>query len=101
MKLPLIEFSSKQFTLSADGKTLISEASDMENRHLQPLYNDACDRGFSVKSERTGNVVTFVLSDVRLFPDDDGICSWEFTPTTESMSQHPECIGMKATIFND
>ncbi len=100
MKLPLIEFSSKQFTLSADGKTLISEASDMENRHLQPLYNDACDRGFAVKSERTGNVVVFVLSDTELFPD-DGICSWKFTPTTESVRQHPECRGMSATIFND
>ena len=71
MKLPLIEFSSKNFTYHADAKTFVSEASDMMNRHLQPLYNDACDVGFSMKSSKTGRVVVYVLTDT-VIDDDDG-----------------------------
>jgi hypothetical protein len=101
MRLTLVEHSDKQFTYSAKDKTLVSEASDLDNRHLERLYDDACDVGFAVKSEKTGNVVTFVLSDVKLFPDDDGVCSWEYVVAPESIKQYPHYAGFKAVVFND
>jgi hypothetical protein len=89
--------------MSSDGKTLISEASDMENRHLQPV-NDVGGRGFNVQFERKGGIVetvTFILNDVKLFTDDDGIASWEFVVTAETAKQYPHYADFKATIFND
>ncbi len=103
MKFPIITFSWANFTMSEDGRTLISEASDMENRHLQPL-NDNGGRGFNVQFESKGGIVeivTFIMNDVKLFTDDDGIASWEFVVTTESGHQYPHYANMKATIFND
>jgi hypothetical protein len=100
MRLTLVEHSYKQFTLSDDGKTLISEASDMEDRHLESLYHNFPDRGFAVKLEN-GSVITFVFTGVKLFTDDDGIASWNYEPTLLSVREHPECQGMKAIVFND
>lgn len=103
MKLPIITFSWSQFTLSSSGKTLVSEASDMENRHLQPV-NNVGGYGFNVQFERKGGiveVVTFILNDVKLFSDDDGIASWEFVVTPESIKQYPHYTDMKAIVFND
>jgi hypothetical protein len=89
--------------MSQDGITLISEASDMENRHLQPL-NDYGDRGFNVQFESKGGIVeivTFIRNGVKLFTDDDGIASWEFVVTPESARQYPHHANMKAIVFND
>jgi hypothetical protein len=102
MKLTLVEHSSRQFTYSPDDKVLTAEASDLDNRHLQPLYNDACDVGFSVKSEKTGKVVTFVMvSPIYDKSDDCELVGWQYAPTSESFRNVPECQGMEATIFND
>jgi hypothetical protein len=101
MKFPLITFSWSQFLLSKDGKTLISEASDLENRHLQTMDEG---RGFAVQFERRGgnyDVVSFVMIKPNLFQDDDGVASWEYVPTDESKRKYPEYSDMKATVFND
>jgi hypothetical protein len=103
MKLPIIIFSWKQFTFSSDGKTLISEASDLENRHLQSLYNDACDRGFSVQFERKGGhieVITFVMSEV-MKSDEGEVTGWNYIVSSESVRKYPEYVGTKAIVFND
>jgi hypothetical protein len=98
MKFNVIEFPSRMFSWS--GKVLTAEASDLGNRHLQPLYDDACDVGFAVKSEHTGEVVTYAMGEVK--KDAEGeLISWEYTPTTESERKVPACRGTKAIIFND
>lgn len=88
---------------NAEGMCLVAEASDLNNRHLQPIYNDACDVGFAVKSVHTGQVVTYVM--VKPFYRGDGedteLAGWEYVPTSESERQVPDCKGTKATIFND
>lgn len=101
MKFNVIEFPSRMFTVS--GKTMVAEASDMGNRHLQPLYDDACDVGFAVKSDVTGKVVTFVMTSP--FHTGEGedreIAGWHYVPTSESFRNVPECQGMEAKVFND
>lgn len=68
---------------------LVCEASDMGNRHLQRLYDDACDVGFNVKFD-TGQVVTFAMS--RVVKDGEGeITAWEYRA----------CHGNTALVFND
>ena len=99
MKLTLVEHSSNQFTYDASKKLLVSEASDLDNRHLELLYDDACDVGFAVRSEQTGNVVVFVMTSP--FHNDDELAGWHYVPTSESFRKHPECQGMEAKIFND
>jgi hypothetical protein len=103
MKLPLIKFPAECFTYSPESKTFISDASDMENRHLQRMYDDADDRGFIISCGQFGGSVdiTFVLSDIKQFQDDDGVASWEYVPSDESIRKYPECKDMKATVFND
>lgn len=101
MKFNVIEFPSKMFTMS--GTTLVAEASDMGNRHLQPLYDDACDVGFAVRSERTGKVVTFVMQApfYKGEGEDRELSGWHYVPTSESFRNVPECQGMEAKVFND
>ena len=103
MRLTLVEHSSRQFSYSNKDKTLVSEASDLDNRHLERIYDDACDVGFAVKSEKTGNVVVFVMDSPMYHGqgEDREISGWTYTPCSDSIRKHPECIGMKATIFND
>lgn len=100
MKNDLIEHSLAQFTVS--GKTLIGEASEMENRHLEKIYDDACDVGFSVRLN-SGNVVTFVMTEP--FNTGEGedveLAGWNYEPVSEDVRKFPECTGMTAKIFND
>jgi hypothetical protein len=100
MRLPVLVFLSSQFTYTRKNKTLVSEASDMGNRHLQQIYDDACDVGFAVKSETTGNVVTYYMANVMKNSEDE-VMGWEYHPTAESIRQIPECVDTKAIVFND
>ena len=100
MKFNVIEFPSDHFTYSKHSNCLTSEASDMGNRHLQPLYDDACDVGFAVKSSTSGEVVTFHM--VKVMTDGEGeVTGWEYELTAESARKHSECGRMTAVVFND
>jgi hypothetical protein len=105
MKYAVIEFPSSMFSWQRQpsGMTLVGEASCMGNRHLQALFNDACDVGFAVKSTHTGAVVTYVMSKpiYQGEGEDREICGWEYVPTAESIRKVPDCKGTRATIFND
>ena len=100
--LPLVTFPSSMFSWmrTATGMKLVGEASDMGNRHLQPLYDDACDVGFAVKSTHTGQVVTYCQCGVSC--DDEGeLAGWLYVPTPESCRRVPACAGTTAIIFDD
>ncbi len=75
-------------------------ASDMENRHLQRIYDDACDIGFAVKSSVTGVVVVYVMTEVKRDREND-ITHWEYVPTSESIRKNPRCQGSKISVWND
>jgi len=102
MKFKVIEFPSSMFSWQREstGMILVGEASDLGNRHLQPLYNDACDVGFAVKSTHTDAVVTYAMSEVK--KDAEGeIQKWLYEPTEESIRKVPDCANTRAVIFND
>jgi len=88
------------FTYTKTNKTLVCEASDMGNRHLQRLYDDACDVGFIVKSDTTGSLVTYYMSNV-LKDAEEEILGWEYRPTVESIHSVPSCVNIKVVVFND
>ena len=99
MKHPVIEFPSQMFHFDATGSGSV-EASDMGNRHLQRLYDDAMDVGFAVKSSKTGDVVTYAMSHVE--KDAEGeLLYWRYEPTSESVRKYPFCRGSMIMVFND
>ena len=98
MKLPLISFPSTMFDFQ--GNTFIAEASDMMNRHLQRIYDDACDCGFTIVSAATGKEVVYVLTRVDIDKESE-VLGWEFHPSFESERDVPECKGTQAYIIND
>lgn len=100
MKLNVIAFLSDNFVYIKETKTFVAEASQMWNRHLQPLYDDSYDRGFKMESVKTGNVVTYVMVKANL-DDEYEIESWTYTPTRESEQSFPGCVGTTVKVYND
>lgn len=98
MKLNLIEFPGKMFTRV--GEILVAEASDLGNRHLQRLYDDATDVGLAIRSERTNRVVIFSMTKA-CYHTDGELLGWDYTPTWESMKAVPECTNLQLHVIND
>ena len=96
------DISLRQFTWNPETRTLSAEASDLEGRIFQNLYNDACDVGFSVRSHHTGKVERFYLEDVEtdhqaaeLRNEAPEILAWHFKPL-DRKSRVKEIV-----VFND
>lgn len=92
MKLNVPVYSSKFFSYHKETNTLVAEHSDMNNAPiLNRIYDDACDVGFKIRSERTGVEKLFYFTHV----DKDGegdVAGWNF-----------ECNDgeFKALVIND
>lgn len=98
MKFDIIVFPSTLFTWS--DLTGIAEASSLGNRHLQRLYDDACDVGFSIESSKTNAIITYSMG--LIIQDGEGeITGWEYYPIHESINKHPSCRGTKIVVYND
>jgi hypothetical protein len=93
MLLTPSQLSSSRFTFK--GNTFSAEASDFgRNFDLGRVYDDACDEGFSIVSEKTGKVAVFALYN----HEEDGegdLVSWIFHCVTPGLTH------LKAVIFND
>ena len=78
----------------------VAELSDLRPyRVLGPLYDDACDQGFQLVSQWSGNVVPMTLSEQK---DHEGdISVWIFKPTSEAIRKVPVCAGIEVHILND
>lgn len=85
--------NSSLFTFSKN--TFIAEASELgRSFKLGRIYDDACDEGFTIISERTGKPAVFALYN----HEEDGegdLVSWIFKCVTPGLTQ------LKAVIFND
>lgn len=68
---------------------------------LARLYDDACDVGISVKSAKTGRVVTYYLSDEERDASGEDIAGWYFKPIAEDVRRCPECANTEVLIIND
>ena len=101
MRLQLYPHSSKRFTFTKSG-TFVSEASDLNNRHLERIYDDACDVGLMIVSSKTGWAVTYYMDKEHRRDDEDNeITHWTYLPTSKSLREVPACKGTSVTVFND
>lgn len=100
MEFPVIEFPSSMFSWS--GGVAHCEASDMMNRHLQPLPDTASGRGFAIKSTKTGAVVNYTMTEVVYDKGEEPeLLGWKYVPTHDSVMRVPGCANTKAIVYND
>ena len=84
--------SSNKFVFSKG--TFIGELSELPGFTLHRVYDDACDVGFSVVSEKTGKSAVFALTNQDTDGDGD-LTALHFKCVT------PGLQNLKAVIFND
>lgn len=100
MQLEIWPVSSAQFTHNADTKMLVVEASEVGPIHQ--LYDDACDIGIAIRSDRTGAITYWYLCESETQHDADGdIVAQYLYPTVETVRKFPHLEGYKITMFND
>lgn len=87
------EVSSTLFIYVKESNALVAEISDIQEDLFGPLYNDACDQGFVVRSARTGVAVPYYLASTHKDREGD-ITHWTFQPATRGISTY-------VTIYND
>jgi hypothetical protein len=58
----MITISSNKFTYNAETRVFSAFASDLGPDWLGRAYNDACDLGFEMFSQKTGRLATFLMS---------------------------------------
>lgn len=83
-RLPLPRRSTKEFTWCSRSRRFVAEISELHNAVLASrVFNDACDEGFTLVSERTGEEMTMILeSESR---DNEGeLLYWTFKPERET-----------------
>ena len=86
--------SSKHFNYDKKDRTFTADVSELNGKLVMiRAYPDACDAGFEMVSEKTGEVCRFVeTAEVR---NDGDISHWEF----KGMGKIGK--GLKVIIFND
>ena len=87
--------STKSFTYDKNSQTFISEASDFGRAAFYgQLYDDACDEGFVLVSQKTEKAVPFYLSEVVRDVEGDITC-WKFKGAC------PKFANLNVVILND
>lgn len=71
-----------------------AEASELNGFSLDRVYNDACDEGFTIISEKTGKGAVFALYNHEEDREGD-LVAWIFKCVTPGLTH------LKAVIFND
>ena len=84
--------SSTRFTFK--GHTFSAEASDLRGTRLGRVYDDACDEGFTIVSEKTGKSAVFAAAD-EIIHNGGELSGWSFVCVTPGLTH------LKAVIFND
>lgn len=89
--------SSRFFSFHASTNTFVTERSDLPNSFREGrVYDDACDEGFTMVSERTGREVVFAQNGADHNPRDrEEIAGWRYVCVT------PKWKHLKALIIND
>ena len=96
--------SSKLFTFSRNvltGKcTFVTERSTFDAAGgLRQLYQDSCDVGFVMVSEKTGQEAVFGLSHVEMNRDSD-VVYWELAPLYSTVRKNRGLSNCTVKIFN-
>ena len=96
MILRPLPLSSGLFMWHSEDASFSTEASELPWAfELGRVYDDSCDEGFTMISDRTGKEVVFCMEET--IKDCEGnILAWEFKSVSPGFKDK-----FKATIFND
>lgn len=88
---------SGRFTWDKENKSLVIEISDLHDFNIyQKIYSDAADRGFAIRSSRTGKVELFYYCET-VKNDEGEIQYWRFRPVNKLLRLKIQ----EVLIFND
>lgn len=94
-RLQLTSVNTSLFTWNPETRTFSAEASDLPNNLVRPMYDDACDLGFELVSQRTGKRCAVHLeSEHRSNDEDRELTHWTFKADHHSLD-------LSVVIFND
>ncbi len=81
------------------------EASDFLKQIDAPVYDDACDVGFKVRSHKTGRTVLFTLSETLKTRDGEDTAGWVYTSRREryawDWADDEKTAEIRITVWND
>jgi hypothetical protein len=89
--------NSAKFTYDAFTMVFSAFMSDLRCEFV-PIYDDACDYGFTMVSARTGKEANFFM--VGPIMKNDEMVGWELRPTDAAIKQQPRLRGAKVEIWN-
>jgi len=93
------QVSSKAFTWDAKRQQFTIEASELGINGISPIYDDACDVGFTMVSAKTGKKATFYLVSSERYQGE--FTGWTLKPTIETLRKQPQLKGVIVRVFND
>ena len=93
--LMLDPIPSDRFTYIPEKRLMVAEASTIR-LPFRRIYDDACDIGLAVRSARSGEVVTFVVS--QEYRRDGDVTHWDVVPIPEHRRRARK---VRIRIWND
>lgn len=92
--------SSVLFSVDKSEKMMMVEDSTLSHYvKLDRIYEDACDVGFSIKSDKTGGIVTWYEADT--ISERGELVATIFRPISESIRKFPAVKGWEIHVLND
>lgn len=90
--------SSKYFDYSKG--SFSAEDSSLPEGRTSRIYNDACDEGFIMKSEKTGDEVIFFLANTLRDREGD-VTHWLYKPSAQDIQRNARLSNVTVTVWND
>jgi hypothetical protein len=88
------------FSWEKEKRRFVAEASDLQLKDFDRIYEDESDIGIRIKRPSTGVIVAwFVAKTIR---DGEGDThAWVLHPIAEHAQQYPKLLGVEVVILND
>ena len=95
-----MQFQTSMFHYDPTDRTFSQAASSLGDNIFHRVYQDACDRGITLVSDKTGQSVDYaVVSEDR--NRDGEIEGWWLVPTREALRKCRSACNTKILIIND
>lgn len=100
-KREVTQYSSALVSHNKESSTLVVEASDLQLKRFEYLYDDASDVGIELINEKTGNVTRWCLVEEIIDRLEHEVLGWVLWPTAETVRAQPAVRGYQLKIIND
>ena len=96
------EYSTKLFTHDKENKIFIGELSELDKNVFKQIYEDACDEGLTLISEKSGNKSDWFVSNFEYvnLPDKE-LLAIHLLPTPETIRKFPGLKNYNMVLLND